>query len=203
MLNWPGKDLNGVSGLYHKQDLDHITKLTQNCKNAVIVGGGLIGIELAEMLLSKDIKVTLVCREKSFWDNALTDDQSQLINNHIQSHKINLILNDTLKSIEGENGFVKSVLLESGLKIPCEFVGITIGVSPNIDFIKDSGINFDKGILVNEYLSTNYSNIYAVGDCAEHLNPPKNRPKIESIWYSGRLMGETVAKTICGLKIKI
>ena len=99
--------------------------------------------------------------------------------------------------------FVKSVLLESGLKIPCEFVGITIGVSPNIDFIKDSGINFDKGILVNEYLSTNYSNIYAVGDCAEHLNPPKNRPKIESIWYSGRLMGETVAKTICGSKIKI
>ena len=202
MLNWPGKDLNGVSGLYHKQDLDHITKLTQNCKNAVIVGGGLIGIELAEMLLSKDIKVTLVCREKSFWDNALTDDQSQLINNHIQSHKINLILNDTLKSIEGEKGFVESVLLESGLKIPCEFVGITIGVSPNIDFIKDSGINFDKGILVNEYLSTNYSNIYAVGDCAEHLNPPKNRPKIESIWYSGRLMGETVAKTICGSKSK-
>ena len=61
-----GKDLNGVSGLYHKQDLNHITKLTQNCKNAVIVGGGLIGIELAEMLLSKDIKVTLVCREKVF-----------------------------------------------------------------------------------------------------------------------------------------
>ena len=56
-------------------------------------------------------------------------------------------------------------------------MGITIGVSPNIDFIKDSGINFDKGILVNEYLSTNYSNIYAVGDCAEHLNLLKTDQK--------------------------
>ena len=202
MLNWPGKDLKGVSGLYHKQDLDHITKLTQTCKNAVIIGGGLIGIELTEMLLSKNIRVTLVCREKSFWNNALTDDQSQLINNHIKSHHINLIFNDTLKSIEGEKGLVKNVLLESGLKIPCEFVGITIGVSPNIDFIKDSGINFDKGILVNEFLSTNYPNVYAIGDCAEHIIPPNNRPKIESIWYSGRLMGETVANTITESKTK-
>lgn len=202
MLNWPGKNLKGVSGLYHKQDLDNITKLTQTCNNAVIVGGGLIGIELVEMLLSKNIMVTLICREKSFWNNALTDNQSQLINNHIKSHQVNLIFNDTLKSIEGEKGSVKNVILESGLKIPCEFVGITIGVSPNINFIKDSGINFDKGILVNSFLSTNFSNIYAIGDCAEHQTPPNNRPKIESIWYSGKLMGETVAKTICGSKSK-
>ena len=202
MLNWPGKNLKGVSGLYHKQDLDNITKLTQKCNNAVVVGGGLIGIELVEMLLSKNIKVTLICREKSFWENALTDNQSQLINNHIKSHQVNLIFNDTLKSIEGEKGSVKNVILESGLKIPCKFVGITIGVSPNINFIKDSGINFDKGILVNAFLSTNFSNVYAIGDCAEHQNPPNNRPKIESIWYSGKLMGETVAKTICGSKSK-
>ncbi len=78
-FGWPGQDLHGVQGLYSKQDLDLLEINAPNkevCKRAVIVGGGLIGIELAEMLRSRDIPVTFLVREKSFWDGVLPDGES-------------------------------------------------------------------------------------------------------------------------------
>nr|MBP9153190.1 FAD-dependent oxidoreductase [Flavobacteriales bacterium] len=90
------------------------------------------------------------------------------------------------------------VLTGDGEEIPCQFVGLTVGVHPNISFLKDSGIETDKGILVNEKLRTNFSNIYALGDCAQLRNPLEDRKSIEAVWYTGKMMGETAAATICG-----
>jgi NAD(P)H-nitrite reductase large subunit len=99
-FGWPGQDLNGVMGMYHKQDLDKLEKYAPDkevCKRAVIVGGGLIGIELAEMLRSRDIPVTFLVREKSFWNGVLPAQESEMINNHIKEHHIDLRLNTNLK----------------------------------------------------------------------------------------------------------
>jgi pyruvate/2-oxoglutarate dehydrogenase complex dihydrolipoamide dehydrogenase (E3) component len=76
-------------------------------------------------------------------------------------------------------------------------VGLTPGVSPNISFLKDSGIELGRGIKVNRFLETNIKDIYAIGDCAEQSEPIGNRRPIEAVWYTGRMMGETVAQTIC------
>jgi len=73
-FGWPGQDLDGVMGMYHKQDLENLEKYAPNnkvCKRAVIVGGGLIGIELAEMLNSRGVPVTFLVREDSFWNGVL------------------------------------------------------------------------------------------------------------------------------------
>ena len=80
--------------------------------------------------------------------------------------------------------------------IPCQFVGLTAGVRPNIDFIKNTSIASKRGILVNKYLETNQADIYAIGDCAEQQEPVEGRRAIEAVWYTGRMMGETLAKTI-------
>ncbi len=80
-FDWPGQDLKGVTGLYHKQDLEQLEEYAPNnqvCKRAVIVGGGLIGIELAEMLLSRNIPVTFLAREKSFWNEVLPYQESEM-----------------------------------------------------------------------------------------------------------------------------
>jgi NADPH-dependent 2,4-dienoyl-CoA reductase/sulfur reductase-like enzyme len=81
-------------------------------------------------------------------------------------------------------------------------VGLTPGVRPNIDFLKDSGLTLNKGIIVNRYLETNLPDIYAIGDCAEQEVAVGNRRPIEAVWYTGRMMGETLAQTLCGNKIK-
>ena len=206
-FGWPGQDLDGVMGMYHKQDLEKLEKFAPNkkdCKRAVIVGGGLIGIELAEMLRSRDIPVTFLVRESSFWNGVLPAQESEMINKHIKEHHIDLRLNTNLKEIKAdENGQVKSVIIEeTGEEIFCNVVGLTAGVTPNIDFLKDSNIETKKGVLVNRYLETNIKDIYAIGDCAEQKEAIGLRRNIEAVWYTGRMMGEVLAQTICGNKTK-
>ncbi|WP_086475928.1 MULTISPECIES: NAD(P)/FAD-dependent oxidoreductase [Arenibacter] len=203
-FGWPGQDLKGVQGLYSKQDLEMLEANAPNnevCKRAVIVGGGLIGIEMAEMLRSRDIPVTFLVREDSFWNIVLPKGESQMINEHIREHHIDLQLNTNLETIvSDEHGRVKAVTTDKGETIACNVVGLTAGVSPNINFLKDSGISLGKGVKVNQYLETNIADIYAIGDCAEQHQPKGNRRPVEAVWYTGRMMGEALAQTICGRK---
>ncbi len=205
-FGWPGQDLHGVQGLYSKQDLDLLEVNAPNkdaCKRAVIVGGGLIGIELAEMLRSRDIPVAFLVRETSFWNGVLPEGESQMINEHIQEHHIDLRLATNLvEIIPDENGKVKAVTTDKGDTIPCDMVGLTAGVSPNVEFLRDSGIELGRGVKVNRFLETNVKDVYAIGDCAEQHEAIGNRRPIEAVWYTGRMMGETVAQTICGNRIE-
>lgn len=198
-FGWPGQDLKAVTGMYSKQDLDTITEYSKDCKRAVIVGGGLIGIEMAEMLVSKGIPVTFLVRESSFWNGVLPAEESEMINRHIKEHHIDLHLETNLVEIvSDENGRAKAVKTDKGETIACNLVGLTAGVSPNVAFLKDSGIELGRGVLVNRNLETNISNIYAIGDCAQQHESIGERRPIEAVWYTGRMMGETVARTICG-----
>ena len=202
-FGWPGQDLKNVQGLYSKQDVDQLEISAPNkkvCRRAVIVGGGLIGIELAEMLNSRNIPVTFLVRESSFWNGVLPDGESQMINRHIKNHHIDLRLSTNLKEIKSdENGKVKSIIIEeTGEEIECDLVGLTAGVTPNIDFLKESDIETDKGVKVNRYLETNIEDVYAIGDCAEQREAIGNRRPVEAVWYTGRMMGETLAQTLCG-----
>lgn len=204
-FGWPGQDLDGVQGLYSKQDLDQLEKNAPNkevCKRAVIVGGGLIGIELAEMLRSREIPVTFLVRESSFWNGVLPKGESEMINEHIVDHHIDLRLGMNLGEIlANENGRARAITIkETGEEIECDVVGLTAGVSPNIAFLKDSGIELGRGVKVNRFLETNIPDIYAIGDCAEQHEAIGNRRPIEAVWYTGRMMGEALAQTICGKK---
>lgn len=201
-FGWPGQDLKGVQGLYSKQDLEKLEENAPNhkvCKRAVIVGGGLIGIEMAEMLRSRKIPVTFLVREKSFWNGVLPKGESEMINEHILEHHIDLRLDTNLEEIiADENGNAKAVRTDKGDIIDCNVVGLTAGVTPNINFLKDSGIELAKGVKVNRLLETNIKDIYAIGDCAEQHEAIGSRRPIEAVWYTGRMMGETLAQTICG-----
>ncbi len=224
-FGWKGQNLAGVQGLYSYQDLENLENLTPTIKQAVIVGGGLIGVELSEMLHSRGIKVTFLVRESSFWNIVMPPEEAALISRHIKEKHtggvpLNLQFSSELDEIVGdENGRVKAIRTKNGEQIDCQFVGLTVGVSPNISFLKlpqgnmigrekpafvlgVGGIKLNRGILVNEYLETNLPDVYAIGDCVEHTNPPKDRRNLEQIWYTGRIMGETVAHSICGKPTK-
>lgn len=202
-FGWRGQDLPGVQGLYSKQDLDLLEVNTKNINHAVIVGGGLIGIELAEMLHSRNIQVTFLVRENFYWDNVLPQEESILVSKHILEHGFELKFNTRLKEIlPGENGRVHAVITDRGEKIPCQFAGLTPGVHPNIGLVKNSKINTNRGILVNEFLETNIPDVYSAGDCAEIIYPDRERHVIEQLWYTGRMQGEVLAQNILDNKIK-
>lgn len=200
-FGWPGQDLKGVTGMVSLHDLKKIEEYTDNIERGVIVGGGLIGIELAEMLNSRNIPVSFLVRENEFWDNVLPQQEASMISRHIRTHHIDLRLKTELKEIlPDKQGRVRAIVTGDGEEIPCQFVGLTAGVHPNIKLVKESAVETNRGILVNEFLETNIPDVYAIGDCAEHKNPLPGRAPVEQVWYTGRMMGETVAHTICGNK---
>lgn len=200
-LGWPGEQLPGVQGLVTKQDLELLEKNSNNCRTAVIVGGGLIGVELAEMLHTRKIPVTMLIRENSFWRNVLPPQDADFISNHIRSNGINLKFNTQVEKISGTEK-AETVVTTAGEEIPADLVGLTLGVQPNISFLKNSEIETETGILVDKYLKTSVDDVYAIGDCAQHKDPAPGRDKVEAVWYTARMMGETVAQTICGNPFK-
>ncbi len=198
--DWPGQQLQGVQGLYTKQDLEDMEASTHSPINrAVIVGGGLIGVELAEMLAYRKIPVTFLVRESRFWEQSLLKQEAALVHQHLLAQGIDLRLGTALKEIISDpQGRVGAVRTSQNEEIPCQFVGLATGVKPNIDFLKNSGLNTRQGILVNSYFQTSARNVYAIGDCAEFEQVPADgRKTIEQVWYTGRMHGETLAANFC------
>jgi len=198
-FGWPGQQLKGVQGLYSYPDLKQMEEQTRGAQHAVVVGGGLIGVEMAEMLCSRKITVTMLVRESAFWNNVLPQPEAQLISRHVRSHHVDLKHETELKVIEGDDqGRVQAVVTTAGERIACQFVGLTVGVSPNISFLQGSEVKTNRGVLVNDFLQTNIPDVYAIGDCAERTYSLPGRREVEQVWYTGRIMGEAVAQTICG-----
>ncbi|MBK0402452.1 NAD(P)/FAD-dependent oxidoreductase [Adhaeribacter sp. BT258] len=197
--NWPGQNLKGVHGFYHLQDLQNIETATENCSAAVLVGGGLIGIELAEMLHARGIKVTMLVRDAHYWGRNLPPEEARLIEKRAAKNGIEIRLKTTLKELESdENGNVCAAITDKNERIPCTFTGIATGVIPNTELAKTCSIKTNQGILVNEYLETSQPDVYAAGDCTELAF---KGGIVEQLWYTGRMQGEIAAHNICGRKI--
>lgn len=194
---WPGEDLEAVQGLYGMPDLERMEKATAGIDRAVVVGGGLIGIEMAEMLHSRHVPVTFLVRESSYMDYAMPPEESAMINDEIRRHGIDLRLATQLREILGERR-ARAVVTHGGEEVPCEFVALCAGVSPRVEVVEGSGVETHRGVLVNEFFETNVPDVYAVGDCAEFREDGIGSARIEQLWYTGRMHGKTVAQTICG-----
>jgi len=139
-----------------------------------------------------------------FWYPILPAEEGQMIGRHLREHHVDLRMKTELREIlPDEAGRVRAVRIGTGEEIDCQFVGLTVGVSPNVDFLQSSEIATNRGVLVNSYFETNVPDVYAIGDCAQFSQAPTEaggaeRKPIEQIWYTGRIHGETLAKTLCG-----
>ncbi len=195
---WPGQDLEGVRGLISLQDLAYMERHSEGLDRAVIVGGGLIGIEMAEMFRSRHIRVTMLVREQQYWDNVLPVEEASLVSRHIREHGIDLRLGTELKEIVDDgHGRACGVVSSRGDRIDCGFVGLTAGVHPRIQLARGTGLETNRGFLVNPFLETSIPGIFAAGDCAELRDPRPGRKAVEPVWYAGRIMGETAAYNLC------
>jgi len=195
-FGWPGQDLDGVQGLWGLPDLERLRQGCARARAAVLVGGGLIGVELAEMLHARGVRVTFLVREASYWNNILPPEESELVNREIRRHGIDLRLSTQLAEIHDDGaGRVGGVTTDGGERIACEIVGLTAGVSPNVDVARASGVPTGRGILVDETLRTRVPEVFAAGDCAE-IVVPGGRNLIQQVWYTGKLQGEVAGENL-------
>jgi NADPH-dependent 2,4-dienoyl-CoA reductase/sulfur reductase-like enzyme len=190
-------NLEGIQGFYSLQDVEKLQDSSKKIKHASIIGGGLIGVELAEMFVSRGISFTFWVREKWFGSNFLPQEEAEMVTNHLISKNINIKFEREIIGFEADDSnMVKSVELQSGEKVDSDLVCVCIGVEPKVDWLKSTEVQTKAGVLVNAHLQTNMPSIYAVGDCVECINPVHGRKSIETLWYTGRLMGEYLGKNI-------
>ncbi|MCB1170444.1 MAG: NAD(P)/FAD-dependent oxidoreductase [Leptospiraceae bacterium] len=196
-FGWPGEDLDGVQGLYSMQDLENLETWTRRgIDHAVIVGGGLIGIELAEMLHTRGIPSTFLVREDHYWGNILPAEESSLVQNEIEKHHVGLKLRTELKSIEADSsGRAAAVLTSDGERIQANFVGLTAGVSPNLS-ITHASLETARGYLVDDRFRTSVERVFAAGDCAQFRKHDGSPGPLEQLWYTGKMQGEALGKIL-------
>ncbi|MBN2725294.1 MAG: FAD-dependent oxidoreductase [Deltaproteobacteria bacterium] len=165
-----GTDLDGITTLQSIKDADYLKKIKDDnrVKKAVVIGGGLIGIETAEALELAGIEITIV----ELMDQILPFldwEIAKLVENHLKSKGVNVYTETGLDRFIGENGKLTAVKLKSGTEIPCELAVIATGVKPESGLAKNAGISIGEfgGIIVDEYMETSVKDIYAAGDCVE------------------------------------
>ncbi len=196
----PGTDLKGITTLQSMKDADFLRRVRDEkvIKKAVVIGGGLIGIETCEALQLAGIEITvieLLPQLLMFLDWEL----AKLVENHVRSKSANVITGNGIAEFLGENGKLTGVKLANGTELPCELAVVAIGVIPNVRLAREAGITIGQtgGIEVNEYMQTSNPDIYAVGDCVETVNRITGRkvlaPYGDLANLQGRVAGENAA----------
>jgi len=194
----PGNHLQGVVKMDTLDDVHHIIKLTQRARTAVVVGGGITALELVEGLRARGVKTHYFLRGDRYWGNVLDEAESQIIERRLKDDGCQIHTNTELAEILGKNGHVLGVRTADGRQIACEIVGVAIGVLPRLDLAKTADIHIDRGIMVNEYLETSTSDIYAAGDVAQVYDPFTKKSVLDSLWGSARDQGTAAGMNMAG-----
>lgn len=196
----PGTDLEGVTTLQSMKDADFLRGVRDEgkIKKAVVIGGGLIGIETCEALQLAGIDITvieLLPQLLTFLDWEL----AKLVENHVRSKSANVITDNGIVEFLGKDGKLTGVKLQNGAELDCDLAVVAIGVTPNVRLAKEAGLKIGElgGIEVNEYMQTSDKHIYAVGDCVETFNRITGRkvlaPYGDLANLQGRVAGENAA----------
>ena len=149
------------------------------------------------MLHSRNIHVTFLVREDSYWNNVLPAEESAMVNRIIREQGFGLELGANLASIEDDGrGRCAAAVTDDGRRFDSQIVGLTAGVSPNVAVTKNSGIPVGRGVLVDWTLKSEVDGVWAAGDCAELVNDGETRNTIQQVWYTGKMQGEVAGDNI-------
>lgn len=195
---------SGLVNFVSMQDLDACEAAARRGQKAVVVGGGLIGIELVECLRWAGLDVTFLIREPWYWPVALSETESAMVIEHIRRHGVNVVTGEVVVSVEtGSQGEVTAVLTEQGTRYECSTLGVSIGVEPAIDWLRNVSTppRLGRGIVVNAGFRTSIPGVFAAGDCAE-VELAGSSPFVEQIWYSAKRQGRLAARSMLGEPIE-
>ena len=173
MLPIPGKELDGVIGYRDIKDTNDMIETAKVHKHAVIIGGGLLGLEAANGLKIQGMEVTVVHKNDWLLERQLDKTAGRMLQKSLEAKGLNFLLNkNTAQLIGHEDGQyknrVKSVQFDDGLIVAADLVVMAVGIRPNFTLAESAGIYCNRGIVVNDTMQTYDPRVYAVGECVAH-----------------------------------
>jgi NAD(P)H-nitrite reductase large subunit len=197
-LEVPGANLDGVLKLDHMADAKRILALARRGKTAVVIGGGITALELAEGLLARGMKIHYLLRGDRYWGSVLDEQESRIVERRLQEEGVILHHHAEVIEVTGKNGRASGVRLLNGQFLRCDLIAYAIGIRPRLDLARQAGLAVDRGILVNEYLQTNDPEVFAAGDVAQAYDPLSGRSILDSLWTPARQQGQVAGLNMAG-----
>jgi nitrite reductase (NADH) large subunit len=167
MLDIPGKELDGVISFRDINDVNVMIETAKTHKKAIVIGGGLLGLEAANGLMIQGMNVSVVHRNNTLMSQQLDQDAADLMRSELEEKGMHFLMNHHTEALLGDKR-VEKVRFKDGSEVEADLVIMAIGVRPNIKLAQASGIQCDRGILVDDTLQTFTPTIYAVGECVQH-----------------------------------
>jgi len=189
-----GARLEHVFTLRTREDADAIAAAATRSRTAVIIGGGLLGIETAYALAERGLSPTVIEVFDRLLPRQLDDESARILQDMLAQKGLSFLLAKQTASISNEFGRVK-ILFKDDSALGADMAVISAGIRPNISFLRNSQIEVRRGIIVDTRLRTNVANVYAAGDCAEFEG------NIYGIWPAAKEQGELAGKAIAGQKV--
>jgi len=197
-----GTGAKGVFSIRFLKDAEELALRAKSSKMAVMLGAGLVNLKTALELNGMGVGVTLIEKENEVLPKLMESSAGAFIHRALSNERINVITGSTVTRIlTDKKNEVKGVMLANGTEFSCEIVCIGIGVQPNVAFLKDSGINMNGGVVIDKYMRSNVSNIFAAGDVADTINPITGERVIPGQWTNAVEMGHCAGKNMAGKTI--
>jgi NAD(P)H-nitrite reductase large subunit len=197
-LKSPGYDLDGVVYLRTLDEAEDIIRRGKNAENAVALGGGLLGVEMARCFNEMHLNSYYLIREDRFWPQMLDLAASAIIERVLEEKGVILKKEDAIEEILGEGGKVTGVATTAGESLKADMVGIAIGVESRIDFLEGSGIETDRGIIIDDHMLTNKPDIYAAGDVAQAYNVATGKHEVLTSYLNTQRQGDAAGINMSG-----
>jgi NADPH-dependent 2,4-dienoyl-CoA reductase/sulfur reductase-like enzyme len=196
-LEVPGAELDGVHALRTLRDSQAIRKAARSAERAVVVGGGFIGMEVAASLRHLGLAVTLIHLGRDLFDQFHSSELSDELAALYREHGVELLLEQEVAGFGGDDR-LSYVETRSGLCVEAELVVVGVGVKPNVDFLADSGLALDNGVVVNQRFQTQAAGVFAAGDVANFFDPLYGRQRRIEHWSNANYQGNEVGKVLAG-----
>lgn len=196
--SFPGADLEGVVKLDGLDDARTILGLVKRGQPAVVVGGGITALELAEGLAARGMRVHYFLRGTRYWGDVLDETESAIVMQRLRHEGITIHTETQVKRAFGVRGTLSGVETQSGAHLNCRVLAVAIGVRPRADLARQAGLAVNKGIVVDSFLRTSAADVFAAGDVAEVRDPRTGASHLDVLWPIALAQGKAVGATMAG-----
>lgn len=198
---YPGASLDGVVYLDTLDGAKELLRQANGAKRAVVIGGGITALEMAEGLAHQGVETHYFVRKNALWSVVFNEVESKILEERITARGVIIHYNTEVAEIlDDGRGQVGGVRLTDGDIFKCDLLGVAIGVKPSLDIVRGTPIKVDRGILVNDHLETNVPGIYAAGDCAQVWDRWTQKHMLDVLWPTAVAGGRIAGANMAGAK---
>lgn len=198
-----GADKDGVFTFTTLSDAERLLARVENAKSAVVIGGGLIGVSVTEALVKRGLKVTMVELKDKILSLIIDPTASEMVENVISKAGVTIVTGQSVQRVTGKpenENVVGGAILTSGEQVQCDLVIIAIGVIPRMELVSGTDVKTNRGIIVDRFMRTNVSDVYASGDVAEAYDFVLGENRLLPLWPLALLEGKVAGYNMAGKK---